>query len=69
LTRHKTDLHYRFDTPSLREVYRTGPYMHDGRAETLREVLTVFNPDDLHGRTSQLTEEELDDLVAYLRSL
>ncbi len=65
----ETDLRYRFDTPSLREVYRTGPYMHDGRAETLREVLTVFNPDDLHGRTSQLTEEELDDLVEYLRSL
>jgi hypothetical protein len=43
--------------------------MHDGRAETLREVLTVFNADDLHGRTSQLSEENLDDLIEYLRSL
>jgi mono/diheme cytochrome c family protein len=64
-----TDLRSRFDTPSLREAYRTGPYMHDGRAETLREVLTVFNADDLHGRTSQLSEENLDDLIEYLRSL
>jgi cytochrome c1 len=29
----------------------------------------VFNPDNLHGRTSQLTEEELNDLIEYLRSL
>jgi len=58
-----------FDTPTLLEMYRTGPYLHDGRAATLREVLTKYNVDDRHGRTSNLTPQELDDLVAFLRSL
>ena len=58
-----------FDTPSLRELYRTAPYLHDGRAATLREVITKFNPHDRHGRTSKLTGRELDDLVAFLKSL
>ena len=59
----------RYDTPSLVECYRTGPYLHDGRAATLRETFAKHNPDDRHGRTGGLTVEELDDLVAYLRSL
>jgi YVTN family beta-propeller protein len=59
----------RFDTPSLAELWRTGPYLHDGSAPTLREVLLERNPDDLHGRTSDLTPAETDELVAYLSSL
>ncbi|MCH7228858.1 cell surface protein [Haloferula sp. A504] len=58
-----------FDTPSLRELWRTPPYLHDGRAATVREVLTDHNLDDLHGTTSALTEREIDDLVAYLLSI
>jgi cytochrome c peroxidase len=58
-----------FDTPSLRELWRTPPYLHDGRAATVREVLTDHNLDDLHGTTSSLTEREIDDLVAYLLSI
>ena len=58
-----------FDTPALVELWRTAPYLHDGRATTLKEVLTQFNPDDRHGDTSHLTEAELDDLVAFLLSL
>ena len=61
--------HHMFDTPTLIEMYRTGPYLHDGRAATLREVLTVYNPEDRHGRTSHLTDAEIDDLVAFLMSL
>lgn len=61
--------HNTFDTPTLIEMYRTGPYLHDGRAATLREVLTVYNPEDRHGRTSQLTNAEIDSLVAFLMSL
>jgi len=57
------------DTPTLIELWRTAPYLHDGSAATLREVLVERNPDDRHGRTSQLKPEEIDDLVAYLRSL
>ncbi|HBO46180.1 MAG TPA: hypothetical protein DD670_20105 [Planctomycetaceae bacterium] len=59
----------RYDTPTLIEAHRTGPYLHDGRAVTLRDVLTVHNYRDQHGATSGLTDGELDDLVKYLRSL
>jgi len=52
-----------FDTPSLIEAWRTAPYLHDGRAQTLRDVIEVF-----HGRTSGLTEDEIDDLVEYVNS-
>ena len=37
--------------PTCVELWRTGPYLHDGSAVTLREVLTTMNPDDQHGRT------------------
>jgi cytochrome c peroxidase len=63
------DFRSRFDTPSLRDCYRTAPYLHDGRAATLREVLTVYNPRNEHGLTQGLAPAELEDLVAYLRSL
>lgn len=65
----ETDLRSRFDTPSLREVYRTAPYLHDGRAATLREIFSEHNSNDLHGRTSGLSEQETDDLLHYLMSL
>ena len=58
-----------FDTPSLIELYRTGPYLHDGRAATLEEVVKKYNPDDKHGETSKLSKQELADLVAFLKSL
>ena len=58
-----------FDTPSLRGVWHTAPYLHDGRAPTLRDVIATHNPTDRHGHTSQLSEAELQDLVAFLRSL
>jgi DNA-binding beta-propeller fold protein YncE/mono/diheme cytochrome c family protein len=58
-----------FDVPSLNEVWRTAPYLYDGRAKTLREVLTVHNPEDYHGITQDLTEQELSDLEIYVLSL
>ncbi len=56
----------RFDTPTLVEVWRTAPYLHDGRAETIRDVLTTFNPDGKHGHVSGFGEEEIADLVEYV---
>ena len=58
-----------FDTPSLRELWLTAPFLHDGRASTLREVLTTFNTGDQHARTSGLSEAELAALEAFLLSL
>jgi len=58
-----------FDTPSLRETWRTAPYLYDGRAVTLKDVFSVFNPDDKHGFTKNLTEKELDALILYVKTL
>jgi DNA-binding beta-propeller fold protein YncE/mono/diheme cytochrome c family protein len=58
-----------FDTPSLVELWRTAPYLHDGSAATVRDVLTVRNAGDRHGHTSDLTHDQIEDLVAYLLSL
>ena len=58
-----------FDTPGLVELWRTGPYLHDGRANTLREVLTIFNASNKHGKTDDFNEQDISDLVAYLLSL
>jgi YVTN family beta-propeller protein len=59
----------KFDTPTLLGVYRIEPVLHDGRAKTLRDVLTTQNRGDKHGSTSQLSASEIDDLVAFLKSL
>ncbi len=58
-----------FDTPTLIEVWRTAPYLYDGRAATLHDVFRTFNPDDRHGITSPLSKEEMNDLVEYVLSL
>ncbi len=57
------------DTPTLRCVYDSAPYLHDGSAATLLDVLTTRNPADQHGNTSGLTAQELDDLVAFMLAL
>jgi len=57
-----------FDTPTLIEVWRTAPYLYDGRAVTIREVLIKYNKDDKHGTTSHLSERELADLVEFVLS-
>jgi len=57
-----------FDTPSLVEAWRTGPYLYDGRAATIHEVVTKYNPTDKHGTTSNLSDAEIDDLVEYVLS-
>jgi cytochrome c peroxidase len=59
----------KFDTPTLVEIWRTGPYLHDGSALTVKDVITVHNPKDKHGKTSNLTPQEIDDLCEYLLSL
>jgi hypothetical protein len=48
---------------------RTAPYLHDGSAATVRDVVTMRNRHDRHGKTSNLTAQEIDDLCAYLLSL
>jgi YVTN family beta-propeller protein len=59
----------KYDTPTLLGVYRTAPYLHHGKAKTLRDVLTTCNKGDKHGKTSHLKPAEIDDLVDFLKSL
>jgi len=57
------------DTPTLLGVWETAPYLHDGSAATLRDVLTTANSKDQHGFVSSLGKDEVDQLVAYLQQL
>ena len=66
----------RFKTPTLREVARTAPYMHDGSLATLEEVVDFYdrggnaNPYlDGHIRALHLTDQDKKALVAFLESL
>jgi YVTN family beta-propeller protein len=59
----------RYDTPTLVELWRTAPYLHDGAAASLRDVLTSANTQNRHGKTSHLTRAEMEDLIEYLLSL
>jgi DNA-binding beta-propeller fold protein YncE len=59
----------RFKTPSLLGVARSAPYLHDGGAASLRELLVGWNDDDRMGRTSHLSPPDLDALIAYLETL
>ena len=67
-TKKPTDDMSKFDTPQLRNVALTAPYLHDGSAATLEEIWTIYNPEDKHGRTNDLTKDELNDLIEYLRT-
>ena len=54
--------------PMLTNIALTAPYLHDGSARSLEEIWTVYNPDDKHGRTNDLTKDELNDLIEYLKT-
>jgi len=54
-------------TPPLVGVRARAPYFHDGRAASLEDTLAVEG--DRHGRTSTMSSDQRDDLVAYLESL
>jgi YVTN family beta-propeller protein len=57
------------DVPQLPNVAYSAPYLHDGSARSLEEIWTVFNPKDQHGVTNDLTKDELNDLIEYLKTL
>lgn len=67
-TKKETDQSGVFDTPQLANVAMTAPYLHDGSARTMEEIWTLYNPEDKHGRTNDLTKDELNDLIEYLRT-
>ena len=58
-----------FDTPTLHEVWRTAPYLHDGRYVEMKDVFKLGMHGDVSGDVSGLTDEQLDELVEYIMSL
>jgi YVTN family beta-propeller protein len=58
-----------YDTPTLRGLWDSAPYFHDGSAETVHEALTRRTPGSEHDVSSLLTEAQLQDLIAYLLAL
>ena len=54
-----------WDTPTLREVWRTAPYLFDGRAATMEEVFLVHK----HGIEKKISKKEAEELAEYVNSL
>ena len=63
------DTHGEFDVPHLNNIYDSAPYLHNGIAPTLEEIWTRFNPEDKHGVTNDMTKDQLNDLIEYLKTL
>ncbi len=68
-TRHELDHKGKFDVPHLSNIYDSAPYLHDGTADTLEEIWTRYNPYDQHGVTNDMTKDQLNDLIEYLKTL
>jgi YVTN family beta-propeller protein len=64
-----TDRSPLIDTPHLPDVVYSAPYLHDGSARSLEEIWTVFNTKDTHGVTNDLTKDQLNDLIEYVKTL
>ena len=58
-----------FDTPHLTNIYDSAPYLHDGAAFSLEEIWTRYNTYDQHGVTNDLTKDQLNHLIEYLKTL
>ena len=65
----ESDDHTEFDVPQLNNVYESAPYLHDGKAATLEEIWTKYNDHDEHGMANDMTKDQLNDLVEYLKSI
>ncbi|MBN1441734.1 MAG: cell surface protein [Planctomycetes bacterium] len=59
----------KLDTPTLVEVWRTAPYLHDGRYVTIEELIAEGKHGESAGKISELSEQEIDDLVEFVLSL
>ena len=58
-----------FDTPTLRGLYDSAPYFHDGSVVTLYEAITYPSPGSEHDVSELLTEAGLQDMIAFLMAL
>jgi YVTN family beta-propeller protein len=68
-TKQELDKTGKFDVPHLNNIYDSAPYLHNGMAKTLEEIWTVYNPYDQHGYSNDMTKDQLNDLIEYLKTL
>jgi mono/diheme cytochrome c family protein len=68
-TQGPSDIAERFDTPTLVEIWRTAPYLHDGRYLTIKETIVKGKHGKGFGHVTELNEQEIDDLVEFVLSL
>lgn len=59
----------KFDTPTLIEVWRTSPYLHDGSVVTMEELVKIHNPASKKASGNSLSQEEIRDLAEFVQSL
>ncbi|MGL5017913.1 MAG: discoidin domain-containing protein [Luteolibacter sp.] len=57
------------DTPTLRGLWKSAPYLHDGSATTLHDVLVANDLSGRHGNLFHRSPVEIDQLVSYLESI
>ena len=72
---------YAFRTGTLKNIYRTSPYMHNGVYKTLRDVVVFYNEGGGNGRglnisnqtlasdKLELTEQEISEILVFLNTL
>lgn len=68
-TQQALDRHGLFDVPGLNNIYDSAPFLHNGMADTLEEIWTRHNLYDRHGVTNDMTKDQLNDLIEYLKTL
>ncbi|MEZ5045443.1 MAG: cytochrome c peroxidase [Chitinophagaceae bacterium] len=69
----------KFKTPTLRNIAKTAPYMHDGRFNTLRECIDHYNvgfkysanlsPELASKPKNRMSEQDINDLISFLKTL
>jgi cytochrome c peroxidase len=73
----KKEDYYSYKVPSLRNIERTYPYMHDGRFKKLKDVLNYYGSKENHSTTQhsdiakigELTFEEKQNIILFLQTL
>ncbi len=58
-----------FDTPVLIEVWRTSPYLHDGRVVSMEDLVRTHNPSRERQGKGEMKESDVEDLAEYVNSL
>lgn len=76
-----SSLQHSFKTPTLRNINKTAPYMHNGGYKTLKEVMNFYNKgggkafgfklenQTLSDAPLQLTDQEIDDIIDFMKAL